>query len=114
MLVASNTDCNISMQKMCKQSDSPHQTKDYCHQSMLEAIVALVIGREQTGRLTRIMKVKSHIGIHGNEMADVLANEAEVCMKARQFNCDVSQDFYNPFKHKLWMQQKGQEPKPCG
>lgn len=69
---------------------------------MLEAIVALVLGRGQTGRLTRIRKVKSHLGMHGNEMADKLANEAaEECMKARQFDCDVSRNFCNPFSNKL-------------
>ena len=71
------------MQKICEQLHSPHQTEDYCHQSMLEAIVATVVGRGQTGRLTRITKVKSHIGMHSNEMADKLANEAaEECIKA--------------------------------
>ena len=101
------------MQKISKQSHAPHHIKNGCHQPMPEAIVALVVGRAQAGRLTRIMKVTSHIGIHGNEMADKLANEAaEECIKARQFDHDVSQESCNPFKHNLRVQQQAQGPEP--
>ena len=61
------------------------------------------------------MKVKSRIGIPGNEMADRLANEAaEECMKARQFDCDVSQEYCEPFKDKFWIQQEVQVSTPTG
>lgn len=44
--------------------------------TLMVVIVALVVGRAQTGRLTRPVKVKSHVVIHGNEMADKVASEA--------------------------------------
>ena len=61
------------------------------------------------------MKVKSHIGIHGNEMADKLAHETtEECAKARQFDNDVSQEHCEPFKDKFWIQQEVQVSTPTG
>ena len=61
------------------------------------------------------MKVKSHIGIHGNETADKLANAAaEECTKARQLDCDVSQKYCKPFKDKFWIQQEVQVSTPTG
>lgn len=59
------TNCRSSMHKISKHWHSPHQTEDDRHQPMLEAIA---VGRAQPGRLTTVMKVTLHIGIHGNEM----------------------------------------------
>ena len=70
------TDSRCSMQKINKHLRAPAQTKDDCHQPLLQAITSLIVDRAKTGLTTKIMKVKSHIGIHGNEMADKLANEA--------------------------------------
>ena len=40
--------------------------------------------------------MKSHIGIHGNEMADKLANTAEdECCMGRHFDYDLSNDTHN-------------------
>ena len=79
------------MQKINKHLRAPAQTVDDCHRPTLEAIATLIVERAKSGQVTKLMKVKSHIGIHGNEMADRVANEAaEECTKGRQFDADVS------------------------
>ena len=109
------TDSRCSMQKINKHLRAPAQTKDDCHQPLLQAITTLIVERAKTGLTTKIMKVKSHIGIHGNEMADKLANEAvEECTKARQFDRDVSQEYCEPFKEKFWIQHEIQVPTTTG
>ena len=111
------TDSKCSMQKINKHLQAPAQTKDDCHQPLLHAyvITSLIVHRAKTGLTTKIMKVKSHIGIHGNEMADKLANEAaEACTKARQFDRDVSQEYCKPFKDKFWIQHEIQVPTTTG
>ena len=109
------TDSRCSMQKINKHLRAPAQTKDDCHRPLLQAITTLIVERAKTGPTTKIMKVKSHIGIHDNEMADKLANEAaEECTKARQFDRDVSQEFCETFKDKLWIQHEIQVPTTTG
>ena len=87
---------------MQKHLRAPAQTNHDCHQPLLQAITSLIVERAKTGLTTKIMKMKSHIGIHGNEMADKLANEAaEECTKARQFDRDVLQEYCELFKDKF-------------
>ena len=44
-----------------------------------------------------------------SSLATKCLNEAaEECMKARQFDCDVSQEYCEPFKDKFWIQQEVQ------
>ena len=109
------TDSRCSMQKINKHLRAPAQTKDDCHRPLLQAITKLIVERAKTGLTTKIMKVKSHKGIHGNEMADKLANEAaEECTKARQFDRDVLQEYCEPFKDKFWIQHEIQVPTTTG
>ena len=78
------TDSRCSMQKINKHLRALAQTKDDCHQPMLQAITSLIVDRAKTGLSTKIMKVKSDIAVHGNEMADKLVNEAaEECQAVR-------------------------------
>ena len=48
------------------------------------------------------MKFKTNIGIHINEMADRLPNEAA---EAHQWDFDLSGDFTEPFEDKYWPQR---------
>ncbi len=100
------TDSKCSMQKIGMHLRSPSSTVDDCHRPLLEAIGHELTQRAQVGDETILLKVKSHIGIHGNEMADKLANEtADECCMSRHFDFDLSNDYTQPFKDKFWLQQ---------
>ena len=88
------TDSKCSMQKNGMHLRSPSSTADDCHRPLLEAIRHEIMQRAQAGDETILLKVKSHIGIYGNEMADKLANKAayECCMN-RHFDHDLSNDY---------------------
>ena len=61
------------------------QTLQQCkHKVMLENIVAQLLARARKDLRTRILKVKSHIGIQGNEEADKLATAATDSSKCSQ------------------------------
>ncbi len=103
------TDSKCSMQKIGMHLRSPSSTVDDCHRPLLEAIGHELMQRARVGDETVLLKVKSHIGIHGNEMADKLANEAaDECRMGKQFDYDLSDDYTQPFKDKYWMQQTTQ------
>ncbi len=96
------TDSKCSLQKIGMHLRSPSSTVDDCHRSLFEAIGHEIMQRAQAGDETVLLKLKSHIGIHGNEMADKLASEAaDECSMSRQFIYDLSNDYTHPFKDKL-------------
>ena len=94
------------MQKINKAIHSPSQIRYDCNRPLLQAIATLIVSRARQGIRTKIIKVKSHTGIHGNEQADQLANEAvKECTKTRPaFDQDVSQLYTEPFTDKFWLQ----------
>ncbi len=67
------TDSKCSMQKIGMLLRSPSSTVDDCHRPLLEAIGHEIMQRAQAGDETILLKVKSHIGVHGNELAGKLA-----------------------------------------
>ena len=67
------TESKSSMQNVGMHLRSLSATVDDCHRSLLEAIGHEIMQRVQAGGETILLKVKSHIGIHGNEMADKVA-----------------------------------------
>ena len=69
---------------IAKFMDSPQTLQQCKNKVMLEDIVAQLIARARKGLRTRIMKVKSHIGIQGNEEADKLATAATDSSKCSQ------------------------------
>jgi len=100
------TDWKCSVQKIGIHLRSPSSTVDDCHRPLLEAIGHELMQRAQAGDETILLKVKSHIGIHGNEMADKLANEAaDECCMGRHFDYDLSNDYTQSLRDKYWLQQ---------
>ena len=60
---------NNALKRRQRLSESPHST-------LLVAIAELILKRAAQGLNTSLIKVKSHVGVDGNEHADRLANQA--------------------------------------
>ena len=69
---------------IAKYINSPQTLQQCKHEVMLEDNVAQLLAQARKGLQTRILKVKSHIGIQGNEEADKLATAAADSSKCSQ------------------------------
>ena len=69
---------------IAKCMDSPQTLQQCKHTVMLEDIVTQLLARARKGLQTRILKVKSHIVLQGNEEADKLATAATDSSKCSQ------------------------------
>ena len=69
------TDSKAAMQAIDKQTHNPIGNKSNTHEVLLKAIAASLLQRAHQGLDTTIIKVRSHIGIEGNEIVDKLAND---------------------------------------
>ena len=67
------------MQKIYKHLQAPAQTKDNCHQPLSRAITNLIVERAKAGLITKILKVKSHIGIPVGQRVDREQRFCHVC-----------------------------------
>ena len=83
------TDRKASMQAIHKHIHNPRGNQLNTHKTLLDAIAAELHLRALRGLHTST-RVKSHIGIVGNEMADKLANEAQDAAA-----CDLTYDIGN-------------------
>ena len=70
------TDSKASMHMIQDQLFNPSKLRNSPHSRLLSAIGNVLRDRARAKVYTTIVKVKSHIGVHGNEMADKLANAA--------------------------------------
>ena len=78
------TDSQASICMIAKYMNSPETLQQCKSMVMLEDIVAQLLARARKGQQTRILKVKSHIGIQGNEEADDLATATTDSSKCSQ------------------------------
>ena len=60
---------NNALRSFSRTSESPHS-------ELLKVIAQVILSRAKLGLKTSLLKVKSHIGVQGNDMADQLANAA--------------------------------------
>ena len=70
------TDSLCSIQSIRKMIDFPLRMTESKHRELLEAIVKQLMRRAQRSCTTRILKVRSHSGIRGNDEADAIAKRA--------------------------------------
>jgi len=67
------TDSQSSIHAILNELHRPMRTANHLHRETLEAIAGLLVGRDRRGLHTTILKVRSHIGVRGNEVADAAA-----------------------------------------
>ena len=84
------TDSQASMFMVRNQLTAPGKNAYSAHNLLLAAIAEELTSRAQQGHGTRIIKVKSHTGVIGNEKADGLANAARL-----PANCTETVDLGN-------------------
>jgi ribonuclease HI len=70
------TDSLCSIQLINQALYRPEELRTHKHHTLLANVATLLQARTQLGLHTAIRKVKSHIGIQGNELADQGANRA--------------------------------------
>ena len=78
------SDSQVSLYLISKYLDNPQDLQLCKHKVLLEEIADKLLQRAARGYYTTLIKVKSHIGIIGNEEADKLA-----FLAAKQDYCDI-------------------------
>ena len=92
------TDSANAMKNINKQLRNPQKHNKHVYKNLLEAIAKLLLSRARQGLFTSLLKVKSHIGIHGNEIADQLAGEA-----TESWEIHMSNQLVEPYNDMPWL-----------
>ncbi len=92
------TDSAFAMQGINEHLQSPEAHRYHKHKNLFEAIIKQLLIRAQRQQHTSIVKVKSHIQIRENEIADALAVEA-----TREWDVDMSGEYIERFGDMVWV-----------
>jgi len=92
------TDSAFAMQSIKEHLQNPEAHKHNKHKNLFRAIIKQLLTRAQRQQNTSIVKVKSHIQIRGNEIADALAVEA-----TKEWDVDMRGDYTEPFGDMVWV-----------
>jgi ribonuclease HI len=92
------TDSAYAMQSINEHLQNPEAHRYNKHKNLFRAIIKQLLTRAQRQQNTSIVKVKSHIQIRGNEIADALAVEA-----TKEWDVDMSGDYTEPFGNMVWV-----------
>ena len=93
------TDSLASMYMIDKHMRWPSLHKECKHEELLSLIVEELAKKAREGVHVQLLKVKSHIGIEGNEKADALAHEAckpECCNDVASEGVEIREDIFWP------------------
>ena len=92
------TDSAFAMQSINQHLQNPKAHRYHKHKNLFHAITKQLLMRAEKQQHTSIVKVKSHIQIMGNEMADALAVEA-----CEQWDVDMCEEHIEPFEDMIWV-----------
>jgi hypothetical protein len=67
------TDSQTSIYAILNELHRPMTTAKHLHRDLLRAIADMLVHRDKAGKRTEIRKVRAHIGVWGNEVADAAA-----------------------------------------
>ena len=86
------------MQAIKEHLENPETHRYHKHTRLFQAIYNKVLLRTRDSQHTFLVKVKSHIGNRGNEIAEALALEA-----TKEWDIDLSEHHTAPLNHMIWV-----------